>query len=63
MRGNVWSGKAVWTKPMTTSLLQVADNMVRQHSTGKRYFFDELPLAQDIAVYVPTIMYLGYNRL
>ena len=34
MRGNVWSGKAVWTKPMTTSLLQVADNMVRQHSTG-----------------------------
>ena len=28
MRGNVWSGKAVWTKPMTTSLLQVADNMV-----------------------------------
>ena len=34
MRGDVWSGKAVWTKPMTTSLLQVADNMVRQHSTG-----------------------------
>ena len=33
MRGNVWSGKAVWTKPMTTSLLQVVDNMVRQHST------------------------------
>ena len=29
-----WSGKAVWTKPMTTSLLQVADNMVRQDSTG-----------------------------
>ena len=24
---------------------------------------DELPLAIDIAVFVPTIMYLGYNRL
>ena len=24
---------------------------------------DELPLAKDLAVFVPTIMYLGYNHL
>ena len=35
MRRKVSSGKTVGSKPVTTSLLHMADNMVRQHSIGR----------------------------